>query len=99
MEIMKKNNVRLENDVINMTTRKNPYSNSGLYPTTIRVAKSFYILTWHLRIANVLNVRGWNSLPGVEARGVLGTIPIGLHATLFLISHISVCSSMVLLVI
>ena len=32
----------------------------------------------------MLNVGGWNSLPGAEARGALGTVPSGLHATLYL---------------
>ena len=40
------------------------------------------ILTWPPWISSMTNIRGWNSLPGAEARGALGTIPIGLRATL-----------------
>ena len=32
----------------------------------------------------MLNVWGWNSLPGSEARGALGTVPSGLSANLYL---------------
>ena len=32
---------------------------------------------------------GWSSLPGAEANGTLGTVPIGLYATLYTIRHTS----------
>ena len=63
------------------------------------IPNCLYLLTWHTFVAIVLNIGGWVSLPGVEARGALGTVPIGLRATLCLIRKISVWSSLVLLVI
>ena len=47
----------------------------------------------------MINIGGWNSLPGSETRGALGTVPIGLRATLCLILQIYVWSSLVILVI
>ena len=51
---------------------------------------SLSLLTWNPCIAGVINIRGYNYLPGSEARGTLGNVPIGLRATLCLIRQISV---------
>ena len=42
------------------------------------------LLTWPPCISRMLNVGGWNSLPGIDARGALVTIHIWLHPTLYL---------------
>ena len=60
---------------------------------------SLSLLTWTPCINSMLNIGGWNSLPGAEARCALGTVPIGLSAILCIIGHISVWLSVVLLVI
>ena len=41
-----------------------------------------YLLNWPTLIYSVHNIRGWNYLPGSDARGALGTFHIGLCATL-----------------
>ena len=46
------------------------------------------LLIWPLFIASPLNIGGWSYLPGAEARGTLGTVPIGLGATLYPLSDI-----------
>ena len=43
------------------------------------------LLTWSQLISSMLNIGGCNSLPGVEARGTLYTVPVGLCVTLFLL--------------
>ena len=58
-----------------------------------------YILARPPCIGSVINIERWSSLPRSEASGALGTIYIGLHATLYPIHQISVRSYMVLLVI
>ena len=45
---------------------------------------SIYLLTWPPRIASMLNIGGWSSLPREEANGTLGTVPNGLRAALYL---------------
>ena len=45
-------------------------------------ALSLSLLNWPPLISSVPNIRGWNYLPGAEARGSLGPVPIGLCATL-----------------
>ena len=42
------------------------------------------LLTWPPCIYSMLDVGGWNSLPGAEVRGKLYTVPSGLSATLHL---------------
>ena len=42
----------------------------------------FSLLTWPPWISSAPNNGGYNYLPGAEARGALGTVPIGLCATL-----------------
>ena len=37
MDILKQKKVRLENDVRNITTRRNPDLNSGIYLTAVKV--------------------------------------------------------------
>ena len=59
----------------------------------------FSLLIWPACIASVLNIGGWGSLPGEEASGSLGKVPIGLHAILYPMHHTSVRLSLVLLVI
>ena len=39
MDILNQNNAGLENDVINMTTRKNPDSTSGMYLVAVKVSQ------------------------------------------------------------
>ena len=56
------------------------------------------LLTCPPCIASVLNIRGWCSLPRAEASRALGTVPIGLCATLYPIRQTSVQLSLVILV-
>ena len=42
------------------------------------------LLTLPPCISIMINIKGCDSLPGSEARGALGTVPCGLHTTLYL---------------
>ena len=63
------------------------------------ISLSLSLLTWFPYIGRVLNIGGWSSLPGAEASGALGIVPVGLHVTLYPICQTSAQSSLVLLVI
>ena len=63
------------------------------------ISLSLSILTWNPCIATMINIGGWISLPGTEDSGALGTVPIGLRATLYPILQTSVWLSLVLLFI
>ena len=49
-----------------------------------------YLLTYPTCISSVINIGGWYYLTGAEARGVLGTVTIGLHDTLCIIYKITI---------
>ena len=48
---------------------------------------NFCLWTWPPCIASMLNIRGWNSLLGAEARGALGTVPYSIMC--FIMSYLS----------
>ena len=61
------------------------------------VISLFFLLTWPLCIAIIINIGRWGYLPKAEASVALDTDPFGVHATLHTIHHTSVRSSLVLL--
>ena len=61
------------------------------------VISLFFLLTWPLCIAIIINIGRWGYLTKAEASVALDTDPFGFHATLHTIHHTSVRSSLVLL--
>ena len=51
--------------------------------------QTIYILTWPPCIASVINITRWSSLTEAESSNVLGTVPIGLRTTLYIIRQTS----------
>ena len=62
-------------------------SMDGSFSYIVRILS---LLKWPPCISSMLNLWGWGSLPGAEASGPLGTAPIALRATLYLIRQISI---------
>ena len=48
----------------------------------LSLSLSFSLLTWPLFPTSIPNIMWWCYLPGAEAKSTLGTIPMGLYATL-----------------
>ena len=86
MIILKTTSVVKNYGLIIMALAKHPPAGGTVY---LQMLLSL-LLTWPPFIDSVLNIGGWSSLPRAYARGALGTVPIGLRATLCLIRHISV---------